>query len=139
MRRFKVMGVSEQEDCECCGRSGLKRTIVVGRLDADGNTVEVLRFGRDCAARATGLRRTGAAMERLAVDAKLAAEQSARETVHEIGETRSVVTWVVESIHCNGGEFAFLALANGSKKLVEQWAGERWPNRSIVVRHPHRA
>lgn len=133
---FKVLGTSEQENCECCGRDGLKRTIVLARMDADGNTVEVLRFGRDCAAKATKLRRTGAAMESLAVAAQAEADRAERERVHEVGEVRSVRPWIVESVHCNGGAFEFLGMANGLRPAVVRWAEARWPNRSILVRTP---
>ena len=130
---FKVLGTSEQENCECCGRDGLKRTIVLARLDADGNTVEVVRFGRDCAAKATRLRRTGAAMESLAVAAQLEADRAEQQRVHEVGPVRSVRPFVVEAISTQG-DLSFLALANGSKRLVEEWAAERWPNQKTHVR-----
>lgn len=43
----KIIGISEEvTTCECCGRSNLKRTVV---LDLDG---AVRYFGCDCAAKA---------------------------------------------------------------------------------------
>lgn len=44
---FKLLGVNDEvTTCECCGKSNLKCTVVLG---TDGGEV---RYGRDCAARA---------------------------------------------------------------------------------------
>jgi hypothetical protein len=46
-REMKVLGVNDEvTTCECCGRTGLKKTVVLG---TDGGEV---RYGTECAARA---------------------------------------------------------------------------------------
>ena len=53
--RFRVQGITDDvTTCECCGRAGLKRTVRLVELDADGNDVEAVYYGTDCAARAAG-------------------------------------------------------------------------------------
>jgi ribosome-binding protein aMBF1 (putative translation factor) len=44
---FKILGINdEQTACECCGRTGLKKTVVL----TDGE--REVRYGTECAARA---------------------------------------------------------------------------------------
>lgn len=51
--KYRLLGVDDEvTTCEHCGKSGLKRTVVLSQLDADGNEVAVVRFGCDCATRA---------------------------------------------------------------------------------------
>ena len=53
--QFKALGTStEVEECHCCGRTNLKKTVKLGVLDQDGNIQEVVYYGTDCAAKATG-------------------------------------------------------------------------------------
>jgi hypothetical protein len=134
MKAFKLLGISEETECECCGKANLKRTVVLAHLDADGNTVEVVKFGRDCAARALGIRVTANRMETLAIAAQEKADLATRNVIHTVGEVRSVANWIVESIDNNGGSFTFLAAANGLRSAVEPWARERFPNHEILVR-----
>ncbi len=50
---FAFRGITDEcTDCGCCGRSGLKRTVILEVLDADGGTGEAVNYGVDCAARA---------------------------------------------------------------------------------------
>jgi hypothetical protein len=51
---FTVKGsTTDVTDCELCGRTDLKGTIVLSALDADGNdTGEIVYYGADCGARA---------------------------------------------------------------------------------------
>ncbi len=52
--RFRVQGITDDvTTCECCGRAGLKRTVRLVELDADGNDMDAVHYGTDCAARAT--------------------------------------------------------------------------------------
>lgn len=47
MTAYRLVGINDEvTTCECCGKSNLKCTVVLG---TDGGEV---RFGRDCAARA---------------------------------------------------------------------------------------
>lgn len=53
--RFELLGIVDDCDtCECCGRTGLKRTVVLAVLDADGNRDGEVYYGTACAARALG-------------------------------------------------------------------------------------
>ena len=47
---YRVLGTSEHDTCELCGRTELKRTVALECVD----TGEVVHFGTDCAARAAG-------------------------------------------------------------------------------------
>ena len=59
--RFALLGIDDEiVACDCCGKKNLKCTVALSQLDADGNEVAGVRFGRDCAARALGRRRTTA-------------------------------------------------------------------------------
>lgn len=49
---FTFIGVSDSETCECCGKTNLKRTIVLKSDDGD-----IVQYGVNCAAKA--LRKTG--------------------------------------------------------------------------------
>lgn len=54
-QRFRILGTTQDvTNCECCGRVGLKKTVVLGVLDADGVVMCETHYGVDCAARATG-------------------------------------------------------------------------------------
>ena len=54
-KNFITLGTSNEVDtCDCCGKTGLKRTVVLGRTDADGTVMAVEHFGTTCANRATG-------------------------------------------------------------------------------------
>ena len=53
---YKALGTSDDvTTCDLCGRDDLKSTIALQQLDIDGNAVgEVVYYGSDCGARATG-------------------------------------------------------------------------------------
>jgi hypothetical protein len=54
---FRYIGVTDEcIVCEKCGKSGLRSTVVLAILDADGNTEEVTYYGSTCAARALSAR-----------------------------------------------------------------------------------
>lgn len=131
---FKVLGVDlDHTDCECCGKTNLKLTVVLGRLDADKNVMEIVRFGRDCAARATRIRSTGAGMESLARQAEEDRKRAELAKIHEVGEVRSVRPWKIESVGCNGGSLTVLGFANGLLSAVTPWAKSRWPNHTLEI------
>lgn len=45
-KRFTVRGISDQTECDVCGKTNLKLTIVI---ESEGG--EILHYGSDCAAR----------------------------------------------------------------------------------------
>ncbi|MGW1562759.1 hypothetical protein ACWCQ1_40605 [Streptomyces sp. NPDC002144] len=58
---WKIKGISDDRtQCDCCGLSGLKRTVALMPLDADGNengtAEDVVYYGTSCAAKALGWR-----------------------------------------------------------------------------------
>lgn len=58
---WKIKGITdERTQCDCCGLSGLKRTVALMPLDADGNengtADDVAYYGTSCAAKALGWR-----------------------------------------------------------------------------------
>ena len=70
-----ILGISdERTDCECCGRSNLKRTIVLSIRTANGDE-SVVYYGTDCARRTLGLsaKRAREAVEIAQLAAALAA------------------------------------------------------------------
>lgn len=134
MSRFKVLGIDrDHTDCECCGKQNLKLTVVLGRLDADKNVIEVMRFGRDCAARAASIRRTGAAMEALAAEAQRAADEEKSRREVQVGDYRDAL-WVVESVGNNGGSMTRLCFARGLRSEVQTWAAKEYPWTELNVR-----
>lgn len=54
---YRVKGTTDdQTDCTrpSCGRTNLRKTVILEVLDADGNVEDVVYYGADCAARVTG-------------------------------------------------------------------------------------
>lgn len=49
----QVLGTTDIDTCECCGRTGLKQTIAMALIDADGNHLQTVHYGTTCAAKAT--------------------------------------------------------------------------------------
>lgn len=133
MAAFKVLGVNDDTDnCECCGRTGLKRVVWLERLDFDGNgDGGPFAAGVDCAARL--LRTTATRIKAAAIAADSRRETEERTRIHEVGEVRSVRAWVIESVSSHG-ECSTLCFANGLRPLVTKWAEDRFPNQCIDVR-----
>lgn len=53
--RYRIHRITDDvTHCDCCGRTDLKRTVQLLVLDTDGNAIDTVYFGTDCAARATG-------------------------------------------------------------------------------------
>ena len=64
---FALLGIDDEVDvCELCGKRDLKATMVLSALDADGDEVAVVRYGRDCGARALGWKVSADRAEKLA-------------------------------------------------------------------------
>lgn len=66
-RRFALLGIDDDvTTCDCCGKSELKCTMALSEMDADGNEIGVVRYGRDCGARALGWKVSADRAEKLA-------------------------------------------------------------------------
>lgn len=64
---FALLGIDDEVDvCELCGKRDLKATMVLSALDADGDEVAVVRYGRDCGARALGWKVSADRAEKIA-------------------------------------------------------------------------
>jgi len=60
---FRYIGITDEcIVCEHCGKAGLKSTVVLACLDADGNPEDVTYYGSTCAAKALGIKGGGAAV-----------------------------------------------------------------------------
>jgi hypothetical protein len=73
---FRILGTTNDvTECEHCGRTELKGTIVLAPLDADGNAeADPVHYGAVCGARAAGwktadLRKAASAADRAKVEA----------------------------------------------------------------------
>jgi hypothetical protein len=56
---FRYIGVTDEcVECQKCGKTELRATVVLAILDADGNTEDVTYYGSTCAARALAERGT---------------------------------------------------------------------------------
>lgn len=84
IRQFRVRGTTDDiTDCDLCGRAGLKSTVVLELLDAEGcGTGELVYAGSDCGARATGW-----TQKRINAEARTA-DRAAAEAAHEERLTR---------------------------------------------------
>jgi hypothetical protein len=69
---FRVLGMTDDGACECCGRTDLKRRVVLLRLSSD----ERVMFGTACAARA--LQTSSKHVTRAAADAQCLADRDAK-------------------------------------------------------------
>ncbi len=64
---FVYLGISDEVTvCELCGKADLKCTMELSQCDADGNEIAVVRYGRDCGARALGWKVSADRAEKLA-------------------------------------------------------------------------
>lgn len=55
--RVEYFGITDECDtCECCGKTGLKKSVMLFILDADGNRDELSYYGTTCAAKALSVR-----------------------------------------------------------------------------------
>ena len=76
MTKLKIDGITDDRtNCECCGRTNLKRTIRLLVLDVDGSTIGATYYGTECAARAT--RRTNANVTKIASERQAEADRRA--------------------------------------------------------------
>ena len=64
--RYNLLAiVDDVTTCDCCGKAELKCTMALEELDADGNALGEVYFGRDCGARALGWRVSADRAEKL--------------------------------------------------------------------------
>lgn len=60
---FRYIGVTDEcVECQKCGKTELRSTVVLAVLDADGNTEDVTYYGSTCAARALAVKGGGRAV-----------------------------------------------------------------------------
>lgn len=79
---YRIKGTTgDVTDCEACGRRGLRKTVALAPLDADGNECDAVYYGVDCAARALGRLWTAVRDEAAAADGKRTRELP---TAHDI-------------------------------------------------------
>lgn len=87
---YRVKGTTDDTTtCEQCGRTNLRKTVILAELDADGNEEGVSYLGTDCAARKTGTR------QRVISDKAAAADRHmsrAREWAQEMGDFYGTVS-----------------------------------------------
>lgn len=82
--RFKVLGTSADVDqCGHCGRGGLKRTVILGALDADGVVLSETHYGTSCAAAALGYGSVARAQKRVEHEASVADTERARREAND--------------------------------------------------------
>lgn len=80
MTKLKIDGITDDRtNCECCGRTNLKRTVRLLVLDTDGATIGTTYYGTECAARAT--RRTNANVTKIARERQIEADRRATRNV----------------------------------------------------------
>jgi len=69
---FRYIGITDEcVECQKCGKTELRSTVVLAVLDADGNTEDVTYYGSTCAARALGVKGGGRAVAKAAEGARL--------------------------------------------------------------------
>ena len=56
MKKYRIVGINDDQDtCQCCGKTGLKRVVWMVPIDVDGNPEgEPECYGTSCAARIAG-------------------------------------------------------------------------------------
>lgn len=79
---FRYLGVTDEcVECQKCGKTQLRSTVVLAVLDVDGNTEDVTYYGSSCAAKALSIKGGGRAVlqsARWAHDRTLAEAEDAR-------------------------------------------------------------
>lgn len=77
---FKIIGSSDEGQCDRCGKQGLKRTVAVAPCDADGLEIGIVEhWGVCCAAYAKHGKRSVAAQNKVIAEAKQADDARAYE------------------------------------------------------------
>lgn len=111
----KVLGITdERTDCECCGKSGLKKTVA---LDFDGL---VRYFGVDCAGLAVHGRKTRANATRVVNAANEYVRNEAMTTKHKLQRVRKDL---------NSALYAYI----GTKRSMDRRAKYRRNDEIVIV------
>ena len=77
--KVRYHGITDEvTECQHCGRRGLKKTIMLFILDADGNADEMTYFGTACAAKALRTTSTKVTNEAMAAQSKRDRERRSR-------------------------------------------------------------
>lgn len=93
MKIYEALGTTDEETtCDLCGRADLKSTVALRDIEAD----EIVHFGSDCAARATGW--TVREVELAAATADQEIELAAQAARDELARIESIAwtSWLVE-------------------------------------------
>lgn len=78
---FHVRGITDEvSTCDCCGRTDLKRTVVL-----ESEATGIVHFGTDCASRAMATKMSRKAFETVATAASFAAKHGATAAVRKFG------------------------------------------------------
>ncbi|MFE7933398.1 hypothetical protein ACFU6S_32695 [Streptomyces sp. NPDC057456] len=128
---FTVKGITaDVTNCECCPRRGLRKTVVLMPLDADGNEFgEPTHYGTTCAARALRvspyeIRRAARAAEiTTAITARAALRAAARLGLDKIRTQRDRLLARLEA--GTATDTAAGALAFATALGVARWSPER--------------
>lgn len=82
--RVEYFGITDECDtCECCGRTNLKKAVMLFVLDEDGNRDELVYYGTTCAAKALNVR---------ASQVTKLAEEANRERLRKLDRLARVLT-----------------------------------------------
>ncbi|NUT90915.1 MAG: hypothetical protein HOY78_02680 [Saccharothrix sp.] len=82
--RFRWIGITDEcVECQKCGKTELRSTVVLAMLDEDGNTEDYTYYGSTCAARALGIRGGG----RSVLNSARAAHEHTLETAKDARRT----------------------------------------------------
>jgi hypothetical protein len=80
--RYRILGTTDEcVECERCGRTELRSTVILDVLDAYGNVEDTTYFGSSCAARALGITARGAS--RKVLDSATAAHRKVIEAAKD--------------------------------------------------------
>jgi hypothetical protein len=76
--QYRYIGITDEcQECECCGKKNLKKTVVLSLCDAEGVHEHYVRYGTTCAARALGAG-SGAKVRKLAENAHQKTAETAK-------------------------------------------------------------
>jgi hypothetical protein len=121
----RYVGVTDEStQCDQCGRTELRSTVVLYTLDADGNDDAVVYYGSSCAARALG--RTGRGQARKVLD-------EARSARYRLaGEVEAARTCVARYVDVEGDDRK-LRWRFYENHANARWIGSTSPEELLVM------